>query len=154
MTITEDKKEENQILINIESNSKEEDRDEDSEELERITHNLRDELNEIDIIEKVDLVSKGEAPKGSKAGAEVIALGSLLVTLGTSAVSTAIPNLSNALQSWLTSHERRKISLEIGGDKIEVTGISDEQQQRLIESWINRHSSSKEQKKGSTTDGS
>jgi hypothetical protein len=155
MTITEDKKEENQILINIESNSKEEeDHDEDPEELERITHNLRDELTEIDTIEKVDLVSKGEAPKGSKAGAEVIALGSLLVTLGTSAVSTAIPNLSNALQSWLTSHERRKISLEIGGDKIEVTGISDEQQQRLIESWINRHSSSKEQKKGSTTDGS
>jgi hypothetical protein len=155
MTLTDDKKEENQILINIESTSKEEeDHDEDSEDLERITHNLRNELAEIDIIEKVDLVTKeGEAPKGSKAGGEVVALGSLLVTLGTAAVSTAIPNLSNALQSWLTRHERRKISLEIGGDKIEVTGISDEQQQQLIESWISRHSSSKEQKKGSTTDG-
>jgi 23S rRNA pseudoU1915 N3-methylase RlmH len=151
MTLTDDK-----ILINIESTSKEEeDHDEDPEELERITHNLRDELTEIDTIEKVDLVTKErKAPKGSKAGAEVIALGSLLVTLGTSAVSTAIPNLSNALQSWLTRHERRKISLEIGGDKIEVTGVSDEQQQQLIKSWLSNHSSSKEQKKGSTTDGS
>jgi hypothetical protein len=158
MTLTDDKKEKDQILINIESTStEEEDLDEDPENLERITHNLRDELTEIDTIEKVDLVSKegeeGKAPEGSKAGAEVIALGSLLVTLGTSAVSTAVPSLSNALQSWLTRHERRKISLEVEGDKIEVTGVSDEQQQRLIESWISRHSSSKEQKKESTKDG-
>jgi hypothetical protein len=159
MTITDDKKEKDQILINIESTSKEEeeDHDEDPEELEQITHNLRDELTEIDTVEKVDLVTKegeeGKAPEGSKAGGEVVALGSLLVTLGTSAVSTAIPNLSNALQSWLTRHERRKISLEVGGDKIEVIGISDEQQQQLIESWLSRHSSSKDQKKGSTTDG-
>ena len=75
-------------------------------------------------------------------------MGSLLVTLGTSAVSTVIPNLSNTLQSWLTRHERRKISLEIGGDKIEVTGVSDEQQQRLIESWISRHSEEQRGKKG------
>src|SRR6185437_10290906 len=110
MTLTDDKKEKDQILINIESTStEEEDLDEDPENLERITHNLRDELTEIDTIEKVDLVSKeGKAPEGSKAGAEVIALGSLLVTLGTSAISTAVPSLSNALQSWLTRHERRK----------------------------------------------
>ncbi len=57
MTITD--KKENIILINIESTSKEEeDHDEDPEELERITHNLRDELTEIDAIEKVDLVIK------------------------------------------------------------------------------------------------
>ena len=155
MTITDNDKEENQILINIESNSKEEeDHDQGPEDLERITHNLRDELTEIDIIEKVDLVTKeGKAPEGSKAGAEVIALGSLLVTLGTSAVSNAIPNLANTLQSWLTRHERRKISLEIGGDKIEVTGVSDEQQQQLIESWISRITAAKCKKREVQTDG-
>ena len=158
MTMTDDKKEENKkILINISESYKEDDDTVghyDSEELERITYSLRDELSELDAIEKVDLVTKeGKAPEGSKAGAEVIALGSLLVTLGTSALSTAIPSLSNALQSWLTRHERRKISLEIGGDKIEVTGVSDEQQQQLIKSWLSNHSRSKDQKKGSTTDG-
>jgi hypothetical protein len=95
----------------------------------------------VDAIEKVDLVTKeGEqAPEGSKAGAEVAALGSLLVTLGASAASSIIPNLANTLQSWLTRHERRKISLEIGGDKLELACISDKEQERLIDTWINRH---------------
>jgi hypothetical protein len=139
---TTDKKEENQLLIKIESAPKEEEEyDDDQEELERITHTLRDELTEVDAIEKVDLVTKeGEkAPEGSKAGAEVAALGSLLVTLGASAASSVIPNLGSTLQSWLTRHERRKISLEIGGDKLEVSGISDKEQQRLIDAWISRH---------------
>jgi hypothetical protein len=98
-------------------------------------------LTEVDAIEKVDLVTKEgkKAPEGSKAGAEVAALGSLLVTLGASAASSVIPNLANTLQSWLTRHERRKISLEIGGDKLEVSGISDKEQQRLIDAWISRH---------------
>ena len=138
MTITD--KKENQVFVNIESTSNEED-DDDPEELERITHNLRDDLTELDTVEKVDLVTKeGEVtPKGSRAGAEVAALGSLLVTLGTTAVSSVVPNLANTLQSWLTRHERRKISLEIGGDKLEVTGVSDKEQQRLIDAWISSH---------------
>jgi hypothetical protein len=142
MTTTTDKKEK-RLVINIESASKEKqnDNDDDPEELERLTHNLRDDLTEVDAIEKVDLVTKeGEqAPKGSRAGGEVAALGSLLVTLGASAGTTIIPNLVNTLQSWLTRHERRKISLEIGGDKLEVTGVSDKEQQRLIDAWISRH---------------
>jgi hypothetical protein len=139
MTIID--KKENQIMINIESTSKEVGDDDDPEELERITHNLRDDLNGLDAIEKVDLVTKeGEkAPEGSKVGGDVIAWGSLLVTLGTSAASIVVPSVANGLQSWLTRHERRKISLEIGGDKLEVTGISDKEQERLIDVWISRH---------------
>jgi hypothetical protein len=137
-----DQNKENKILINIESSSKEQYKaSEDSEELERAAYSLRDDLSELDAIETVDLARKeGEqAPEGSKAGAEVAALGSLLVTLGASAGSTLIPNVANTLQSWLTRHERRNISLEIGGDKLEVTGISDKEQQRLIDVWISRH---------------
>lgn len=143
MTIIGNKKE-NQILVNIESIPKQEDDDDnnnDQEELERITHNLRDDLTELDAIEKVDLVRKeGEqAPEGSRAGGDIVTLGSLLLTLGTSAASTAVPNLVNALQSWLSRNDKRKISLEIGGDKMEVTGISDKEQQRLVDAWISRH---------------
>ncbi|MGC2571777.1 MAG: hypothetical protein WA364_09725 [Candidatus Nitrosopolaris sp.] len=135
-------KNETRIFINIESVS---DREEgyDPEEIERITHNLRDDLTEVDTIEKVDLIKKEadkkEAPKGSKAGGEIVTLGSMLVTLGASAASIAIPNLANTLQSWLTRNERHKLILEIGGDKLEVTGISDKEQQRLIDTWISRH---------------
>jgi hypothetical protein len=49
-----------------------------------------------------------EAPVGSKADCKIIAGGSLLATLGTSALSVVIPQLINALQSWLMRHEKIK----------------------------------------------
>ncbi|MGC1930160.1 MAG: hypothetical protein WA667_14400 [Candidatus Nitrosopolaris sp.] len=129
---------ENKVFINIETSK---DDPYDPEELERITYNLRDDLAELDAIEEVDLITKeAAAPKSSKSGGEVVTLGSLLVTLGASAVSTAIPNLANTLQSWLTRHERRTISIEIGGDKLQMTGVSDKEQETLIDAWISRHS--------------
>jgi len=129
-----DKKEE--VLINIESL----DDNTEPEELERLSHNLRDELNELDIVEKVDLITKDEeAPKGSKSGGEVAMLGSLLVTLGGSLTSNVIPSLSNTLQSWVTRQDRHTISLEIGGDKLQLTGLSDKQEEKLIDAWISRH---------------
>jgi hypothetical protein len=138
MTIKYEK--ENALLIKIESTLEE---DEDTEELERIAHNLRDDLNELDVVEKVELVKnegdKREPPKGSKAGGDMVTLGSMLVTLGASAASTIIPNLANTLQSWVTRNETHKISLEIGGDKLELTGVSDKEQQRLIDTWISHH---------------
>lgn len=134
--MTTREKNENQILINIGPTSK--DDDTDTQELETITYSLRDDLIELEIIEKVDLVTKEMAPQRSK-GAELAALGSLLVTLGASAATSIIPNLANTLQSWLTRNERHKISLEIGGDKLEVTGLSDLEQQKLVELWISHH---------------
>jgi hypothetical protein len=111
------------VVVNIESL----DNFNDPEELERLSHNLRDELNELDVIEKVDLITKeGEqAPKGSKSGGEVAMLGSLLVTLGGSLASNMIPSLANTLQSWVTRQDRHTLSLEIGGDNLQLTGVSD-----------------------------
>jgi hypothetical protein len=31
------------------------------------------------------------------------------------------------------------VTLEIDGDKLEVTGLSSEEQQRLINAWLSRH---------------
>ena len=125
------------VLVNIESL----DNLNEPEVLERLSHNLRDELIELDAIEKVALVTKeGEqAPKGSKSGGEVAVLGSLLVTLGGSLASNVIPSLANTLQSWVTRQDRHTISLEIGGDKLQLTGVSDEQQEKLIDVWISKH---------------
>ena len=66
-------------------------------------------------------------------------LGSLLVTLGGSVASNVIPSLANTLQSWVTRQDRHTISLEIGGDKLQLTGVSDKQQEKLIDAWISRH---------------
>ena len=126
----------NPLLINIESLYHEQDKD--IEELERVTHSLHNDLNELDVVEKIDLVNKnGEAPAGSKGG-DIVSWGSLLVTLATSGTSI-LPSFLQTLQSWLTRHERHKITIEIADDKLEVTGASDKEQERLINAWINRH---------------
>lgn len=131
------------ILINIESDTRENKHDIEPEELEQLTHNLRDDLTELDAVEKVDLVTKEDKldkhPDGLKHKGDVVTLGSLLVTLGVSAASSLVPDLSSTLKSWLTRHENRKLSLEIGGDKLEVSGLSDKEREKLIEVWISRH---------------
>jgi Effector Associated Constant Component 1 len=124
------KNEKTNVIIRIEQGVEEE------EELERSTHQLREELLDLNL-QSVDLVKKGDPPKGSKAGEEVVSWGSLIVGLATS--GGVLPNLVGTVQSWLSRRENQKITLQIGGDKLEVTGISNEQQDKLIDAWINRH---------------
>jgi hypothetical protein len=105
----------------------------DDEELELITRRLRDEILKLDV-EDVDLVKAGEIPKGARAG-DVVTLGSLLVTLIAS--GGVLPNLINAVQSWLgRTKQGHSITLEVDGDKLEVTRISSQTQQQLIDTWI------------------
>ena len=109
--------------------------DTDTEEVAELTEQLRRELSELDV-DAVDLVRAGEAPEGAKAG-DPIAWGELLVTLAAS--GGALVTLIGTLQSWITRHERRSVTLEIDGDTLEVTGISSEEQRRLINTWLSRH---------------
>lgn len=107
----------------------------DGEELEKLTRQLREELLELDV-QAVDLMTDGLIPAKAKAG-DPITWGTLLLTLAASGgVFTA---LIRVLQAWLTRHERRSITLEIEGDKLQVTGITSAEQQQLIDAWLNRH---------------
>jgi membrane-associated two-gene conflict system component 1 (EACC1) len=111
--------------------------DNDEEELARTTQQLREELSDLNI-DSVDTVKTGPAPEGSKAGEEMITWGSLLVSLAAS--GGVLPSLIGTVQSWLSRRENQKISMEIDGDKLEVTGVSSEEQRRLIDIWVGRHS--------------
>jgi hypothetical protein len=106
-----------------------------AEELEDLTLQLREQLVEIDV-ETVDLIRLGETPTKAKAS-DPISWGTLLLTLAAS--GGVLTMLINVLQSWLTRHERCSVTLEIAGDKLEVTGISSKEQQRLIDAWLSRH---------------
>jgi hypothetical protein len=119
-----------QIMLKLDARS-----ETDMERLAELTRQLRNELLELDM-EDVGLVRSGEIPKKAKAG-DPIAWGELLVTLTSS--GGVVVALVNVLQSWLTRHERRSVTLEIDGDKLEVTGISSGEQQRLINAWLTRH---------------
>lgn len=106
----------------------------DSEDLERLTRQLREELSELDV--QADLMTGGPTPVNTKAG-DIITWGTLLLTLAAS--GGAITTLIGVLQAWLTRHERRGVTLEMDGDKLQVTGITSAEQQRLIEAWLRRH---------------
>ena len=106
----------------------------DDEELDRLARQLCQEILDLDV-EDVSLVETGEAPVGAKG--DPIALGVLLVTALTS--GTVFPHLLDLLKSWLTRHGLRSVTLEIDGDKLEVKGVSAQEQQQLIDAWMSRH---------------
>jgi Effector Associated Constant Component 1 len=124
-------KDKTDLIIRINSAS------DDEEELERSTQQLREELLDLNL-DTVALAKTGIAPKGSKAGEEIVSWGSLIVTLAAS--GGVLPSLIGTVQSWLSRRENQKILIEIDGDKLEVTGISSEEQNRLIDVFVSRHS--------------
>ena len=121
-----------QIMLEVDARS-----EADMEQLAELTRQLREELWELDV-DAVDLVRAGKTPKRAKAG-DPIAWGNLIVTLVTS--GAALVTLISTLQGWLKPYQRRdcSVTLEIDGDRLEVTGISSEEQQVLINAWLDRH---------------
>lgn len=117
-----------QLLLRIAADS-----DADANEVEELSRQLRRELLEHD----VDVI--GQVPATAPAGAkgDPVTLGTLLVTLAASGgvLTTAI----NTVQSWLTRQERHSVTVEIGGDKLVISSPSSEQEQRLIDDFINHH---------------
>ncbi len=106
----------------------------DKEELETNTLQLRDELMDLDV-ENVDLVCSGDVPANAKAG-DPISWGTLLLTLAAS--GGVITTLINSVQSWLIRNDRKSITLELDGDKLDLKGVSTEEQKRLINEWLKR----------------
>jgi hypothetical protein len=96
----------------------------DAEELEELTRQLRDEIEEVNV-ESVDLMPGAPTPEGAK-GAQAALQGQLAVTLR----PNALPDFLGLLRDWLTRHEDRRVevTLNIGGNpvniKASVTDIS------------------------------
>ena len=108
--------------------------DADPEEVADTVVGLRGELLELDV-EAVDRAVPGPAPAGAKGLADGSA-GALIVTLSDSAVLVA---LVGVLRSWVGRDRSRKVTIRIGGDSLEVAGVSEQEQAGLIEAWLERH---------------
>jgi hypothetical protein len=108
--------------------------DADAEEVAQATLQLRRELLDLDV-EAVELPPGGEPPPGTRA-VELAALGALLVTF---AQSQLLGPVVAAVRSWLAGSPRRSIKLELGGDTLELTGVSSTEQRRLTDEWLRRH---------------
>ena len=104
-------------------------------EMEELTAAMRRELLHLDV-ESVDRVSGGPAPDGSR-GIELAAIGALLVNLGKA--TPVLGQVVAVIQAWAARSPNRTVKLTLGGDSLEVGGMSDEEQGRVIKDWMARH---------------
>ena len=107
--------------------------DGDAEEAARATLQLRRELLDLDV-DAVETPQAGKPPPGSK-GVDVAALGALVVNIADSQLLAAVVT---AVRSWLAGSSRRSIKLQLGGDALELTGVSSKEQRRLTDEWLAR----------------
>jgi hypothetical protein len=110
--------------------------DADPEEVAEATLQLRRELLELDV-ESVEIPRTGEPPPGSRA-VDLAALGTLVVTV---TQSQLLASVVAAARSWLAGAQKRSIKLELGGDVLELSGVSSAEQRRLTDEWLRRHES-------------
>jgi hypothetical protein len=94
---------------------------------------LRRELLRLDV-DGADFVPLAAGPAGAK-GAGVDWKSLLLTLAGTGGVLSGV---LATVQAWLSHGEHRSMTIEIGGDKLTVSGISSAEQKQLINAWIRR----------------
>jgi hypothetical protein len=109
--------------------------DTDSEELAGLVQRLRAELLDLDV-DRVEPLTAGEAPEGAK-GVELLALGVLVVQFVLQ--PGVLTSIVDGVRSWLQRQSVRSVKLTLNGDSLEVTGVSSEEQDRLVELWIARN---------------
>ena len=109
----------------------------DDVRLEDLGRLLRAELLELPEAASVDALTTGEAPPGTRGGL-VAAAGALVVTAQPQVAAMA--KIVSSLWGWLRrgGGGPRTIRLEVGGDVIELSGATNELQEKLVEDWIAR----------------
>jgi hypothetical protein len=109
--------------------------DSDDVELDRATEQLRRRLLELDV-ENAVRPGTGDAPEGAR-GMDAVTIGLIVVQL--LPVVPALHDIVQVVRSWLSHNPERSATLEIDGDRIEVSGISQDEQRELIRLWADRH---------------
>jgi hypothetical protein len=109
----------------------------DAERLDTLTGYLRQELVQLDVGD-VTALRAGPPPPGARA-IDAIAIGGLLITLTRSA--QGVRNVVSAIRGWLAQGDgsKRTVRLELDGDVLELSEVSEKDQTRLIELFVSRH---------------
>ena len=119
-----------QIEVNLEV-----DDDISALEFEELTAAVQRELLQLDV-DAVDRVSAGPVPEGAR-GLDLSALGALIVSVGQSA--PVLGQVVNVIQAWASRSPKRTAKLTIGGDTLELGGLSERDQRAVIRDWMARH---------------
>jgi hypothetical protein len=112
----------------------------DAERLDTLTRYLRQELVDLGVGD-VTAQPAGPPPPGARA-IEALAIGGLLVTLSESA--QGVRKVVAAIRGWLSQGgtTKRTVRLELEGDVLELSEVSEKEQTRLIELFVSRHAGS------------
>jgi hypothetical protein len=105
--------------------------DTDAEELAQIADQFRAELLDLDV-DTMRQPVLGTAPEDAK-GAGLLVAGQLVAN------PEALASIFHAVRSWLGRNLARSVGLTLGGDALEVGGVSSAEQDRLIDLWVSRH---------------
>jgi hypothetical protein len=120
-----------QLLVRLEPQA-----DLDDPERERLALQLRSELIKLHI-DSISAVGVRPAPPGSK-GTDAVAWGEWLITL--SASGGVITTVLATVQAWLGRHrDDHSMSIEIDGDKIQLSRATNRQQVDLVRAFLRRH---------------
>lgn len=111
------------------------DDDMSSLELEELTAAVQRELMQLDVT-GVDRVFAGPAPDGSR-GVDLAALGALIVQVGKA--TPVLGQVVDVIQAWAARSPKRTATLTIGGDTLELGGLSERDQRLVIRDWMTRH---------------
>jgi hypothetical protein len=108
--------------------------DGDTAELVELTGVLRAELLDLDV-DSVDLPGD-DAPPGQAKGVATV-LGWLTVQLS---AAEGLRAVVSAVRGW-AARTNRAVEVRVGGDVLKLTGVTAEQQDRIIDGWLARHTS-------------
>lgn len=101
------------------------------EELDELALCLRRELLGLDVA-GVEAARDAQAPSGSR-GTDSGLVGALIVTLCQPEVFMPV---LEAISRWVGSDKHRTAKIQLGEDRLELTGLSAGQQQQLIDAWL------------------
>jgi len=104
----------------------------DEVENAELTARLRAELVEhgLDPVTPASVTPAGAKGVGGEAA-------SLLVVLAAS--GGVLTTLIGVLQTWLSRQSGSRVVLEVDGDRLELTGTTDEERRRALDFWLARH---------------
>jgi hypothetical protein len=106
----------------------------DALETEHAARALRQGLLELDAVERVDLLPD-PAPAGAKG--ESLNWTRMLVSIGSASASLSA-TLGRILE-WVHRDRDRSVVVVLGDDRLEVKGISEADQKRLMDAFLHRH---------------
>jgi hypothetical protein len=109
-----------------------------------LTSYLRQELLDLDV-EDVTALRAGPPPPGARA-IDAIVIGQLLVTLGRTA--QGVRSVVAAIRRWLARGDgiKRTVRLELDGDVLDLSEVTQVEQTRLIELFVSRHAGPEDEK--------